>query len=146
MNSEQPSKRRRFLSIGLRSLLVLLTVAAVVLGVCTNQMRQQRRALAEAERRRRQAIAMAEKQYAQAIAMIERLGGEIRFGDERQLTKLQREFATQTHNVYNVNLSGTQVTDADLAQLKALKSILFLKLRDTKVTDDGLRHLNHSSC
>jgi len=40
-----------------------------------------------------------------------------------------------------LNLSGTEVTDADLGLLEALPDLQHLDLSGTKVTDDGLRHV-----
>jgi len=49
--------------------------------------------------------------------------------------------ANRLGEVTGVNLSGSQVTDADLEHLKGLSQLRQLYLRDTGVTDAGLEHL-----
>lgn len=40
-----------------------------------------------------------------------------------------------------INLRGTRITDADLADLSELSDVDVLDLSDTRVSDSGLRHL-----
>ena len=61
------------------------------------------------------------------IAIIEKLGGRVT-RDEKSLGK----------PVIVVNLSGTKVTDAELANLKGLTELRHLNLGETRVTDTGL--------
>jgi hypothetical protein len=45
------------------------------------------------------------------------------------------------HRLHTLNLSGTQVTDAGLRELAAFRRLETLNLWHTKVTDAGLKHL-----
>ncbi|MEC9349856.1 MAG: leucine-rich repeat domain-containing protein, partial [Planctomycetota bacterium] len=62
-----------------------------------------------------------------AIAAIKKLGGYLKTDENKDVT--------------HVGFSGTQVTDADLADLGVLKKLVGLDLNWTKVTDAGLKHL-----
>jgi hypothetical protein len=65
-----------------------------------------------------------------AVAFVEKLGG-----------KIKRDDKVAGKPVVEVNLFRTKVTDADLKELAALKSLTSLNLHDTKVTDAGLKEL-----
>ncbi len=67
---------------------------------------------------------------AKAIAEIKKLGGKVT-PDEKSPGK----------PVIEVNLGRTKVTDAGLANLKALTQLQSLNLEGTRVTDAGLKHL-----
>ncbi|HXT57455.1 MAG TPA: hypothetical protein VN699_02420 [Pirellulales bacterium] len=67
---------------------------------------------------------------AAAIAMIERLGGKIKFADDRT-----------GRPVVEVALGGTAVSDADLEQLGCFTDLENLSLFDSGVGDAGIPHL-----
>ena len=48
----------------------------------------------------------------------------------------------QLHRLEYLNLAGSPVTDAGLAQLQGLTALRWLSLDDTRLTDAGLVHLN----
>jgi len=67
-------------------------------------------------------------------------------GDERQTVeklggKVTRDEKAEGKPVIRVRLGGTQVTDAGLKELAALKNLQELDLAGTKVTDAGLKEL-----
>ena len=65
-----------------------------------------------------------------AVAAVEKLGGVI-----------HRDDKLPGHPVVGVDLSETQVTDADLKGLAALTNLTDLHLGHTKITNAGLKHL-----
>jgi hypothetical protein len=67
---------------------------------------------------------------AAAIAVIERLGGKIKFAEDRP-----------GRPVVEVALGGTAVSDADLEQLGCFAELESLSLFDSGVGDAGLAHL-----
>mgnify|MGYP001407054826 CR=1 FL=1 len=60
-------------------------------------------------------------------ALVETLGGRLRQNEQGE--------------VVEVNLIGSEVTDAGLAHLAGLAALQFLHLNDTQVTGAGLAHL-----
>ena len=62
-----------------------------------------------------------------ARAALEQIGGRLQVDREGHVTA--------------VRLSGTKVTDQELANLRHFHRLQMLRLRRTKVTDDGLAHL-----
>src|SRR5205807_667167 len=69
---------------------------------------------------------------ASAVKAVEKLGG-----------KVTRDDKLRDKPVIAVNLTGTQVTDAGLKELKDLKQLTTLDLTDAVVTDAGLEELKH---
>jgi hypothetical protein len=69
-------------------------------------------------------------EQAKAIAELEKLGGKVTI-DDRSPDK----------PVIDVELTGTEVTDAGLEHLKGLTTLQMLDLSGTEVTDAGLEHL-----
>lgn len=69
-------------------------------------------------------------EQAEAIAMIERLGGALKFADERP-----------GRPVVEISLGGTQVADADLARLACFGELETLSLFDSAIGDEGLARL-----
>src|SRR5438552_2461631 len=67
---------------------------------------------------------------ASAVKAVENLGG-----------KVTRDDKLPGKPVIGVNLGGAKVTDAGLKELKDLKKLTLLWLRDTKVTDAGVADL-----
>jgi internalin A len=65
-----------------------------------------------------------------AVSLVEKLGG-----------KATRDEKAPGKPVVKVNLRGTQVTDAGLKELAALKNLTTLDLNLTQVTDAGLKEL-----
>jgi hypothetical protein len=68
-----------------------------------------------------------------AVEQIQKLGGSVRY----EHTVLPNCFA----NVSDVDLSRTQITDADLEYLRPLTRLRRLELRHTQITDAGLANL-----
>src|SRR5437763_378180 len=67
---------------------------------------------------------------AAAVKAIEKLGGQVTVDADRP-----------GKPVVGVDLWRTEVTDAELKELKELKGLQTLDLRETKVTDAGLKEL-----
>jgi hypothetical protein len=72
----------------------------------------------------------AQADEASAVKAVENLGGTV-----------TRDDKLPGKPVIEVNLGGTQVTDAGLKELKDLKQLTSLYLGDNKVTDDGVADL-----
>lgn len=70
---------------------------------------------------------------ATAIAEIEKLGGTVTLHEK-----------SPGEPALEVNLTGTTVTDAGLANLEGLNNLKSLQLHRTEVTDAGLAHLKGS--
>ena len=68
-----------------------------------------------------------------AVAFVEKLGGEV-----------TRDKKAPGKPVIAVTLSGTEVTDAGLKELAALKNLTTLHLGHTQVTDAGLKELQQA--
>jgi hypothetical protein len=69
-------------------------------------------------------------EQAEAIAAIERLGGKVKFADDRP-----------ARPVVEIALGGTAVSDADLARLACFPDLETLALFDSGVGDAGVAHL-----
>ncbi len=74
--------------------------------------------------------AEANPSQAKAVAAMKELGGKVAVDQN-----------SPDRPLVEVNLAGTQVTDAGLAQLKGLTELRWLNLWNTQVTDAGLDHL-----
>jgi hypothetical protein len=76
------------------------------------------------------------------IAHFRSLGGQVFASPWDAPSELQQRVGRDLlGHLRGLNLSGTQVTDAELADLAELKELKFLWLSNTKVTDAGLAHL-----
>jgi len=128
---EQPKrKRRRWRQFSLRTMFVLLTIAAVLLALLSPPL---------VERRREQAV----------VRTIEAAGGRVtvydyvpRFGSSVFSTVLGSRIYQR---VRELDLGGTGIKDADLEQFRQLAHLRGLSLSGTKVTDRGLQHLTHNA-
>ena len=89
-----------------------------------------------------------------AVAFVKKLGGEVTRDEKapgKPVTSLRLRFTQVTDaglkelsalkNLTNLHLGGTQVTDAGLKELSALTNLIELYLSGTKVTDAGIREL-----
>lgn len=132
---DQPTrKRRRWRQFSLRTMFVLLTVAAVFLAMLSPPL---------VERGREQAV----------VRTIEAAGGRVsvydtkydyvpRFGSSVVSTVLGSRIYQR---VSELVLSGSTIKDADLEQFHQLTRLRALSLGGTKVTDAGLPHLKHNA-
>jgi Leucine-rich repeat (LRR) protein len=117
--------KRRWLQISLRAVLVLVTLLCVGLSLWVGPAERQRR----------------------AVAAIDKFGGSVRYGElaagERFPVTFLRRWLSPDYfdEVEEVDLTGTQVTDAGLAHLQGLTGLQGLWLINTQVTDAGLAHL-----
>jgi hypothetical protein len=69
-------------------------------------------------------------EQADAIALVERLGGKVKFADDRP-----------ARPVVEIALGGTAVSDADLARLECFPELETLALFDSGIGDAGIAHL-----
>jgi hypothetical protein len=118
--------KRRWAQFSLTTLFVVVTVLCVGLGIVVAPVARQRR----------------------AVAVIEALNGRVGYVPNKTLRKafsrpfrlwLPRDYLVE---VKWVDLTGTQVTDARLADLQGLPRLESLSLMGTPVTDDGLAQLH----
>jgi hypothetical protein len=90
-------------------------------------------------------VGPAERQR-RAVAAIEALGGQVLYAPSHKGTSdafLRRWLARDYFDeIREVSLGGTQVTDADLDDLQALKGLKWIWLVNTQITDAGLAHLH----
>jgi hypothetical protein len=119
----EPKAKRRWFQFSLRTLLVFVTFCAICCSWFAVKMQQAR-------------------QQRVAVAAILKLGGSV---DRPELSKpawLRNLLGNDLFsNVQAANFFGTQVTDADLENLKSLTQLRFLNLERTQVTDTGLENL-----
>jgi hypothetical protein len=115
-----PNRERRRFQFSLRTLLVLVTLASILLALCV--------AYYVAPYRRQ----------ARAAVHFSRLGGKVRTEPAAPVWLAQLLGAK---NVYQVDLAETQIRDSDLEQLEKFEHLGGLSLRKTKVTDSGIQHL-----
>jgi Leucine-rich repeat (LRR) protein len=119
--------KRRWAQFSLATMFVVVTVLCVSLSVVVNRANRQQ----------------------DAVAAIEALGGRVEYAEPDQETSaaFPRQFLRRWlprdyfDEVREVDLNGTQVTDAGLAHLQGLTALQELYLRGTQVTDAGLAHL-----
>ncbi len=161
--------RRNWLSLSLRSLLVLFTLLAVWMGIIANRAREQRR------------IVAALSQYPGAMILYDHewdlsAGGEIpkrrplgpppgppwlrnRLGDEYFVTVIglfltgnwdqkspgpdrgALELLRDLPRLRVLSLEKSSITDADLAAIADQTDLIYLWLDDTAISDAGLVHL-----
>jgi hypothetical protein len=125
--------KRRWAQFSLASMFVVVTLLCVWLSVVVNRAHRQR----------------------DAVATIEALGGSVDYvesdqeePDETASDAFPKPFLRRWlprdyfDEVRVVQLTGTQVTDADLAHLHGLTGLQALTLSSTRVTDIGLAHLH----
>jgi hypothetical protein len=150
--TDRPKPKRRWFQYSLGTLLVFVTVYAIPCSWLAVKMRQ-------AERQR------------EATTAIEKLGGQVHWDDKAkrwpawlrrvlgddffssvvdvnlsgsQVTDAGLEHLKGLSQLQTLWLDGTQVTDAGLAQLKGLSKLQWLGLNDTKVTDEGVKKLQQA--
>lgn len=79
-----------------------------------------------------------------AIALVNRLGGAASSHAMRPSwmpTVVDDEFMKLYERIVIFDLTGTEVTDADLQQFQGLVYLTKLKLDNTEISDEGLEHL-----
>ena len=119
--------KRRWAQFSLFTMFVVVSVLCVLLAVVHRAQRQRN-----------------------AVAAIEAIDGKVEYVEPDQATSeaFPREFLRRwlprdyLDEVRAVDLLGTKVTDADLAQLQWLTGLQELTLFSTQVTDAGLAHLH----
>ncbi len=128
-----PKTKRRWYQYSLRTLFVLMTLFAIACSWYAVEMQK-------AAKRRA------------AIADITRLGGRVYYYDDSdpytagkppEWFSWLRKLYGDEHlgNAVVVEMGGTQVTDADLVDLKGLTNLEWLDLCNTQITDASLVHL-----
>ena len=131
-----PEHKLRWYQYKLSSLFILMTLVALAFSWYTNEM------FKATERRR-------------AIAEIEKLGGSLSYydaSDPKALGEPLRWFSwlRKLHgdehlgNAVVVELYGTQITDAVLVHLKGLTKLEWLWVRETRITDEGIKKLQEA--
>jgi hypothetical protein len=113
--------RRRFLRFGLRAVFAIVLLVAVLLAWTKHKAHEQ----------------------ADAVSRLTKAGCTVAFATDKSLGYLEmlRELLGEERPRNVIELDETQVTDAGLAHLTALKQLKMLDLRKTKVTDAGLAQL-----
>ncbi len=153
MNESFPPKpKRRWFQFSLRTLLIVVTVFAVWLAYRANRMAQQRRALAMVERLcadRRQTsydpIAFGGIAY---DYQLQTSGNRTTYDPLAPLptptwvSQFIRE--EQFRRPVLIDLSDTDVTDADLVALEGLSSLQTLRLYRTAVTEKAVKRLQRA--
>ena len=124
--ADTPAKpRRRWLSFSLRALLLAMLLIGGGLGWVLHIVRQQ----------------------GIAVAALEKMGCQVDYAFEEQLTALGqlREILTDDdpRSVFAVTGSGSRVTDEGMARLRGLTQLKYLSLIDAHVTDAGLTHIRN---
>ena len=135
-NPKSPKPKRRWYQYSLRTLMLFMLVMSVGfawLGWKAQRLRNEQ----------------------EAVAKIERMGGSVNVGNDHLGTDPGMRPAidrfvckllgfpgpSMNYSVNWVDLSDTDVTDADLAALRELTNLDELHLDRTQVTDTGLEHL-----
>jgi len=90
-----------------------------------------------------------------AVEFVQKLGGEVKYEAKAdgvqmitvdlsttQVTDADLKELTALGNITNLNLNGTKVTDAGLKELVGFTNLTSLDLRRTQVTSDGLKQLS----
>jgi hypothetical protein len=118
-------RKRRWYQFSLRTLLLLVVLAAIGLGLVASW-------------------AQRERSREMAVEKLEALGAEVRYEEEEEqvIERWARNLFGLDHGVVVwVDLSASQVTDAGLEHLKGLTNLGVLDLVATQVSDAGLEHL-----
>jgi hypothetical protein len=134
--------KRRWYQFSLRTLLVVMVVFIAgigSIGVRMNRARINRGRLSTA-------ISDIETGIQIPIAKLESIGVRIHFlyEDQRSRTWLENLFDDPGYPnpvSLNVEFSGTNATDADMAQLKQLSDVRAVGVSNTNIADGGLEHL-----
>jgi phosphate/sulfate permease len=116
----QTAKKHRF-QYSLRTLLIIVTVVALILGLLNHPIRQ-------AQRRAQQ-----HRDAVLAMEVISKFHGGINVRDNGDSLLPDR--------IGSVYLTGSNCTDSDLEILTGLSKLSILQLENTQVTDKGLTHL-----
>ncbi len=134
-------RKRRWHQFSLRALLVfvlLLSIGMSWLAVRRQRGRRQREALEAIWR------AHGQVEYGDGEIPLPPWYGRVEYGDaETPVPSWWQELLGDVffRNVHAVYLGDTQITDAELDQLKWLRDLEGPDLPDTQVTDAGLEHL-----
>lgn len=115
--------KRRWVQFSMRTMLAVVSVSCVALAV----------RVAPAERQRR------------AVAAIQALGGNVTYVVNKSTVSPFWRWLPRAYRdkVAEVSITGTQVTDAELAHLQNLTGLQEIYLYGTRLTDAGLDHLKH---
>ena len=147
--TDHPKAKRRRLQFSLRTMFVVLTASAVVLGFISKPIMQRRR---EQEILRTIGFQNVSAEYVYIPAsgdwIFSSILGSAVYQRVHQLSLTGRvpedvdlgRLAELTH-LRKLSFSGTRVSDAELAGLSELARLEELDLSDTQVTDAGLVHL-----
>jgi hypothetical protein len=121
--SDTPKHHRRWFQYSLRTLFLLMLLVSIGMSWVAVKKQQGRR----------------EREVAAAI---EKMGGYVAWSPLSQPQWLRRLLGDDFFcSVYTVSLYRTDITDAGLEHLKALRQLIGLTLSETQVTDASLVHL-----
>lgn len=145
MHAPLPKTPRHWLQFRLRTLLLLVTLVAAVLGwrmhVWRTEQAQQRQAMAELKELGA-STSVTFDSHAEAIALQHRKADNMIIFDVPQLTDDDLKALKNAPLTRSLVVVGTQITDAGLVHLRNLKQLKELDLKKNKnITDAGLVHL-----
>ncbi len=137
MSQQQPQgKSVRLLSVVIGTILVF--------GICVGGWYGIDKFLLEGPRIEREAKACECLRKAGVIAITEPPENHVtavHFGNPKKITEATYKSLSDLYKVAVINLSGTEINDAQLAYLRGLGELVSLNLTNTRVTDAGLKHL-----
>ena len=157
--------RRRWFQFSLRAFLILLTIAAISLGVYVDRAHRQRDAV-KALTARGSIVGYDYPRYSQSSGLLEErsscrdwlikhlgqdyaanvqyvhLAVEAKKGGDRSTIADDRlRIVSQFTHLEQLFMNGVDVDDAELVHLQNSKSLKLLSLASTKVGDEGVRYL-----
>lgn len=159
--SSKPNQKLRWYQFSLRSLLIFVTLIAVLCSWFAVQMQhaERQREAVEVIRKKRLGVwynyhgrvletSLNSKAEPPGPAWLYKLLGvdlfyhvEYVFLRGEEVTNEDLEYFKELNQVAELDLGETRITDEGLEQIKGLKHLKILFLNNTKITDAGLKHL-----